>query len=43
MTRQVTRRPTKVQSGPGSPRSLDSNNNKKPVPVKRAKKQRKPN
>ncbi|MFM7908918.1 MAG: serine hydrolase [Microcystis sp.] len=43
MTRQVTRRPTKVQSGPESPRSLDSNNKKRSVPVKRAKKQRKPN
>ncbi|MBD2117400.1 MULTISPECIES: serine hydrolase [Microcystis] len=43
MTRQVTRRPTKVQSGPGSPRAMDSNNKKKSLPVKRAKKQRKPN
>lgn len=43
MTRQVTRRPSKVQSGPESPGAMDSNNNKRPVPVKRAKKQRKPN
>ncbi|MFN6187948.1 MAG: serine hydrolase [Microcystis sp.] len=43
MTRQVTRRPTKVQSGPGSPKSMDSNNKKRSLPVKKSQKQRKPN
>jgi len=43
VTRQVTRRPTKVQSGPESPRAMDLNNKKKSLPVKRAKKQRKTN
>jgi beta-lactamase class A len=43
VTRQVTRRPTKVQSGNKSPQVIASTNKKTRLPAKKVKKQRKPN